>query len=410
MRPFSLLIKAASADCNLRCEYCFYLDRAGLYPDSKVHRMDEKTLEKMISSYMATSQPQYAFGWQGGEPTLMGVDFFRKAVEFQEKYGRRGAMVANGLQTNAILIDDEYAELFAKYKFLVGVSLDGPAEIHDRFRKNLAGNGSHAGVVKAIDTLGKHNVEYNILSLVSASNVKNARTVYEYYRENNFNYLQFIPCVEFDDDNKILPFAINGEDWGDFLCEIFDMWYPKDTRTVSIRLFDSILVLLVEKQRNICHIGRNCCQYFVVEHNGDVYPCDFFVRKELLLGNIHEDDWDSLQKSEKYREFGAKKADWQNKCAQCEFLYICSGDCLKHRIYGTVENPRNLSWLCEGWKKFYRHSLPKFKKLAEQIIEERRQAMMMQQMQKNPAMRFTPGRNDPCPCGSGKKFKKCCGK
>lgn len=411
MKPFSLLIKPASADCNLKCEYCFYLEKCHLYPSQKVHRMSLDVLDKMIYGYMQTSQPNYAFGWQGGEPTLMGVDFFKKATELQQKYGRMGASVSNGVQTNGTLIDDEMAEHFGKYKFLLGVSLDGPAEIHDFHRKTLGGEGSHSLVMKGIENLKKHNVEFNILVLVNSKNVTRAKEIYQYYMDHGFHYLQFIPCVELDQKNQPLPFSITGKQWGEFLCEIYDIWYKTDTRKVSIRFFDSMMNLLVDNVRNICHIGRNCCQYFVVENTGDVYPCDFFVQEQLKLGNVKENTWQELQDSQKYKDFGKQKPIWNQKCNTCKFLHYCSGDCLKNRIYGTIADPKNISWLCEGWEMFYDHSLSGFKKLADKIKIERAQAMAIQQAQRNPyAQPISVGRNDPCPCGSGKKYKKCCGK
>jgi uncharacterized protein len=254
----------------------------------------------------------------------------------------------------------------------------------------------------------QEQVEYNILSLVSTANVEHADTIYSFYRENGFNYLQFIPCVEFDDANQPLPFTITARQWGEFMCRIFDLWYKHDRRKVSIRLFDSIMVYLVDGVRNICHIGRNCCQYFVVEHNGDIYPCDFFVRKDLKLGNIHENSWEELQNSELYKQFGGQKPQWQNKCQHCEFLDICSGDCLKHRIYGNITTPQNLSWLCEGWEMFFRHTMPRFRKIAAEIKQERQREQLIRQIRSNPALINSIPKNSPCPCGSGKKFRKCC--
>jgi len=241
MNPFSLLIKPASADCNLRCEYCFYLDRSELYPETKKHRMSQEVLERMISSYMALPQQQYTFGWQGGEPTLMGVEFFREAVRLQKKHGRMGAIVANGLQTNATLIDDEFAAHLAKYNFLVGVSIDGPEELHNTYRKNAGGGGSHADVMRGVESLKRNNAEFNVLVLVNKANVRQARRVYRYLCENGIFHHQYIPCVEFDENGELLPFAINGGEWGDFLCELYDLWLPDDTRRVSIRYFDALL-------------------------------------------------------------------------------------------------------------------------------------------------------------------------
>jgi len=411
MKPFSLLIKPASADCNLRCEYCFYLDHCELYPETTRHRMSEEVLDRMIAGYMATDQPQYAFGWQGGEPTLMGLEFFRKVVELQQKHGRAGAIVANGLQTNAVLIDDEFAEHLAKYSFLVGVSIDGPAGVHDVYRTNAAGRGSHADVLRGIECLERNRVEFNALILVNSANVRRAREVYRYICDLGIMFHQYIPCVEFDADRRPMPYSISGEEWGDFLCEIYDQWYPTDTRTVSIRLLDSILTLLVDGSRNICHMGRNCCQYFVVEYNGDVYPCDFFVEADLKLGNVASDSWEGLQRSPKYLQFGKQKSQWNELCGGCAFLKYCSGDCLKHRLPGAGD-PRTLSRLCEGWKQFYGHALPGLEKLAVEIKGEReveRERLAAPTAAPRRDKLPVVGRNDPCPCGSGKKYKKCCG-
>lgn len=371
-RPFSLLVKPASADCNLRCRYCFYLDHCDFYPDSRHHRMSEETLEQMVRTYMKTPQPQYSFGWQGGEPTLMGLDFFRKAVEFQQRHGSSGASVGNGLQTNGTLITDEMARFFAHYHFLAGVSLDGPEDIHDKYRLTIDDRGSHADVLRGLERLRTHGVEFNILTLVSESNVKQARRVYEYLCDRDFLFHQYIPCVEPAPEGGVLPFSISGEQWGEFMCTIFDLWYDGDTRRVSVRLFDSILALLLDGIRNVCHFGANCCQYFVVEHNGDIYPCDFFVETPLYLGNIHQTSWADLQRSPAYRQFGALKRKWHPDCAECEFGWICRGDCLKNRLWTSGADPRGMSHLCQGWKMFFAHTLSRFKQLAKEVMDERR--------------------------------------
>jgi len=405
LRPFTLLVKPASADCNLRCHYCFYIDHIGFYPETRVHRMSDEVLEQMVRTYMQTHQPQYSFGWQGGEPTLMGPDFFRRAVELQKKYGPPGAVVGNGVQTNGTLIDAEMARLFHDYKFLLGVSLDGPPDIHDKHRVKAGGGGSHADVMRGIRILQEHEVEFNILVLVNEANVRRAADVYHYLVDQGFFFHQYIPCVEPDGQGKVLPFSVSGEEWGDFLCTIFDLWYASDTRRVSIRLFDSILLLLLDGVRNVCHFGTNCCQYFVVEYNGDVYPCDFFVEKELRVGNVFTDSWSALQQSPVYREFGLRKQRRNEACRGCDFLWICQGDCLKHRLCANGGPPERLSHLCSGWKKFYGYALPRFRELARRIRAERMQAAA----NPVPAPRRV-GRNDPCPCGSGKKYKHCCGR
>ncbi len=412
-RPFSLLIKPAGADCNIRCDYCFYYDRGSLYPGVRRHRMSDETLDRLVASYMETEQPTHSFGWQGGEPTLMGVDFFRRAVELQQAYGRPGARVANGVQTNGMLITDELAQLFHDYRFLLGVSLDGPEEVHDTYRKGVTGGGTYARVREGIHTLLKHQVDVNILVLVSQANVHRGAEVYEFLRDEGFRYHQYIPCVEFGPDGRKAPFAITGEEWGRFLNEVYDAWYPRDTRRVSIRHFDSVLEYLVKGTYNVCSMSGRCNGYFVVEHTGDVYPCDFAVSEETLLGNIHHTDWGSLQRSPAYRRFAARKAQWSTTCAECPYLHLCSGDCTKHRrvpdMSGAFAQPEapgesrdeadpGISLLCRGWQEFYEHTLPGFTALAEQV-------RVSQHL--SPVRRPAP--DELCHCGSEKLYRNCHG-
>jgi len=371
--------------------------------------MPDDVLERMIATYMGTRQPVYSFGWQGGEPSLMGVEFFKKAVSLQEKYGKPGTRVANGFQTNATLINDELAALFSQYNFLLGVSLDGPEEIHNFYRKTAGGKGTHKDVLRGIETLRRHKVEFNILTLVNSENVKRGKEVYKYLKDMDIFYHQYIPCVEFDENGNLMPYAISGEEWGNFLCEIFDEWIKTDIYKVSVRIFDSILNFLVDGIYTTCHLSGNCCQYFVVEYNGDIYPCDFFVYKDLKLGNVMKDTWEDMLKSPKYLEFGQQKAMWNRKCQSCKYLYICSGDCLKHRLY-CGNGPEKLSWLCAGWKKFFEYSMPRFEELALSILKQRGQSEIAPKRNKNelfPGKQM--GRNDICFCGSGKKYKKCHG-
>jgi len=336
----------------------------------------------------------------------MGLDFFKRVVELQQKHGRRGAVVSNGLQTNATLIDDAFAEHLGRYRFLVGVSLDGPRETHDHYRRYGSGRATFDDVMRGIACLKRRDVAFNILTLVGDHNVGKAAEIYRFLRDQGFLHHQYIPCVEFDESGRLMPFAVRGAAWGEFLCAVFDEWVREDTRRVSVRLFDSVLAWLVDKVRNVCHMGRNCCQYFVVEHNGDVYPCDFFVEEHLKLGNVRQDSWDGLVREPRYVAFGRQKAQWNPACSECEFLACCGGDCLKNRFYGRPD-PRQLSVLCEGWKMFFAHALPGLKDLARQIVEERRAAAIASQDASGAAARRV-GRNAPCPCGSGKKFKNCC--
>lgn len=398
---FSLLIKPASADCNLRCAYCFYLPKSSLYPETKTHRMSDAVLERIISRYMQTEQPQYSFGWQGGEPSLPGVNFFKKIIQFQKKYGKPGSSVANGLQTNAVLIDDELARYLSWYKFLVGVSIDGPEEFHDTFRKTADGAGSHRKVLSGITCLKRHHVALNALVVVNSLNVHYPIEVFNYLCDLGFDFQQYIPCVEFDQNGNVRPWTITGEEWGEFLCYLFDEWFDKINKGISIRLFDSILEYLVLGKKNMCSMRGACDSYLLVEYNGDVYPCDFFAEPSLKLGNIMENQWEDIRNSTRYLDFAGQKAIKNKECGACICYKLCFGDCLKHR-FRENRNAHNTSWLCNGLKIFYNHSLKKLENLAEKIKA------------RNPIKPSTPpgkvGANSPCPCGSGLKFKRCCGK
>ncbi len=414
MQPFSLLVKPASADCNLRCRYCFYLDRAALYPASTRHRMADDVLERMIRTFLATDQPVHAFGWQGGEPTLMGLAFFERVTELQQRHGRAGGSVSNGLQTNTTLIDDAWAAHLRRYNFLVGVSIDGPPEVHDRYRVFVDGRGAHADVMRGLACLARNRVEHNVLTLVSQANVRRPRETYHYLRDDlGVMFHQYIECVEFDRDGNLRPFAVSGAEWGDFLCGVYDEWIAcGDTRRVSVRLFDSLLTMMVEGVANVCSMGRDCRQYLVVEHNGDVYPCDFYVRPELKLGNLMTDTWDELLASPMYAAFGARKRQWNPKCADCRYLRFCAGCCPKNRPGGGGD-PMALSALCEGWMRFYEHAIPGLTRLADDVRQERREAQRHLDEQVTAAAPHAAepaGRNAPCPCGSGLKYKKCCGR
>ncbi|MFX1276154.1 MAG: anaerobic sulfatase maturase [Promethearchaeota archaeon] len=400
MKQFSILIKPAGADCNLRCQYCFYLDH--LKEQYEKPRMSDEILEKTISTYMQLNQNNvFTFGWQGGEPTLMGLKFFKRVVELQKKHGPANAVVQNGLQTNGTLITEELARFFAKYKFLLGVSLDGPEIFHDYNRKTIDGKSTQSLVMQGIDKLKKNCVEFNILSLINKKTVQHAKEIYQYFKDNGLYFQQYIPCVEFSKNNFLESFSITGEEWGKFLCELFDQWIKYDATRISIRLFNSILEYLVNGRYNICSMQDNCCQYLVVEHDGGVYPCDFFVREEFLLGNVKTGNWNDFLNSTTYKKFGLQKSSWNDKCVSCDYIKVCNGDCQKFRENNNY-SPKTLSTLCEGWKKFYAYTLPRFKVLANRI--KAKQGMNRSQPNKFRKI----GRNSSCPCGSGRKYKNCC--
>lgn len=373
MRPFTLLVKPTGPDCNLDCDYCFYLKKEKLYPGTNCHKMSDSVLHTLIESYFKTEQPTYTLSWQGGEPTLLGQEFFQRVISYEIQYAKKGYAIGNGLQTNGTLLDTYFAEFLYKNRFLVGVSLDGPEEMHDRYRRRKDGASTHKHVLSGISHLNDHNVEFNILTLVNKENVQQPERVYQYLKERGHKYLQFIPCVEFDEFGKLQPYAINAEEWGNFLCEIFDIWFRNDRFEISIREFDDILNLLVNNQVTACTRGKNCCQYMVVEHNGDVYPCDFFVEENLKLGNIMENSWEEMQGAETYKDFGKQKLVLNKKCKRCKYVQLCNGDCLKNRMYAG-NSPDNMSMLCngedKGLKKFYTYTEKRFKKLVDFIRKD----------------------------------------
>ncbi len=362
MRPFSLLIKPAGADCNLRCEYCFYLGRKDLYPGERRPRMSEAVLERLLRSYLALDQPVHAFCWQGGEPTLMGLDFFRRVTGMQSEFGRPGTTIYNSLQTNGLLLDDAFAAHLAEYRFLVGLSLDGPAEIHDAYRRAAGGRGSHAAAMRAARTLEARGVAFNAMTVVSKANATRAKDTYKYLRDNGFPDHQYIPCVEFGPDGEPAPFSLTGANWGRFLLGIFEAWYPADVGTVSIRHFEAFVARLAGLEDRMCTLGADCRGYFMVEHNGDVFPCDFHAWPEWKLGNVTADAWEDLLSSERYAAFGARKSELDPSCLDCRHFDLCAGDCPRNRRRNGRGFAR--SWLCEGWKIFFDETRPVFEKLA----------------------------------------------
>lgn len=368
-KAFSLLIKPVSADCNMNCSYCFYREKAFMYEESKIHKMSYSVLERLIESYMSLNLDNFVFGWQGGEPTLMGLDFFKKVTDLQKKYNRDCACISNGFQTNATLLNDEFAKHLANYNFLVGVSIDGPEYIHNYYRKFYDGRGSFKNVIDGIESLKKNNVSFNILTLVNSSNVSNAKELYSFFKQKGYFYQQYIPCVEFDTSGNLKSFSIKAKQWGNFLCELFDCWYPNDVTNISIRLFDSILYYLIKGQSNVCDMDRKCLSYFVIEYNGDVYPCDFFVQKDLKLGNIIKNSWQEIISSQKHMLFGDLKEKFSPVCKDCKYLSFCNGDCLKFRDC-SLENPEKLSFLCKGWTKFYDYTIDKFKVIAQDYLSK----------------------------------------
>ena len=344
----SFLIKPASWDCNLTCDYCFYKRTAETYPESGAHRMSDETFEALVEKAQRDRVQNVSYIWQGGEPMLMGLDFYKRSIEIQETHRKTGQMLTNTIQTNGVLIDDDWGKFLADHNMLVGISVDGPKNIHDIHRFDHAGNSSFDRVFKAIDILEKYSVEYNILSVVTAETAACAKEIYHFFLDRNFHYLQFIDCIEADDDGP-LPFSLSPDAFGKFLCELFDEWFENGYPYVSIRLFDNILQYRTGMQPECCMYKNNCGAYYVVEYNGDIYPCDFFVRDEWLLGNIHISGLDTFDNHPKHLEFMKLRSLPHDACEVCDWLGFCQRGCIKSRAFPNGDYG-SLNYLCTAYK------------------------------------------------------------
>ncbi len=367
MQPFTLLIKPSGSDCNLDCKYCFYKHRASGVGQGR-QRMSDEVLERLVKDYMQLKFPLAGFAWQGGEPTLMGLDFYKKVVELQKKYGCPGQEVGNSLQTNAVLIDDKWGPFLHESNFLVGISIDGPKEFNDYYRLDHSGAGTYDKVLRAIKTCKEHKVEFNTLTLLNNINAEHPDRVFDFLIENGVKFLQFIPCVELDPEtDKVTDFSITPAQYGEFLCRIFDRWFEYGPTKLSIRDFDSILSYYVAGKHTICTFDKQCSQYIVIEYSGDAFTCDFFVEPKWRLGNIFETPIEKLAASSKKRTFARAKQNLCNKCLVCRHLAICRGGCMKDRAPFDRDNFGKESYFCESYKRFFDYTIPRFMQIAAEI-------------------------------------------
>jgi uncharacterized protein len=407
----SILVKPAGPDCNLACAYCFYSGKSSLFPDSRKHRMSDDILTGLIREVMTQAGDEVGFSWQGGEPTLMGLPFFRKAVDLISRFGRNQA-VGNGLQTNGILINREWTRFLREYNFLVGLSLDGPQHIHDRYRSAKDGKGTWSTIADRAKLMLDEGVPVNALAVVTDYSVGFGEEIYSFYKEIGLDYMQFIPCVERDPLNpgSLLPFSVSADKYGQFLCTLFDLWiadFVDGNQTTSIRFFNSMLHSYVGLTPPECTLLEECGNYLVVEHNGDVYSCDFFVEPRWRLGNIKEGRLLDMLNSEMQGAFGAMKGSLPGECNVCEWLHHCRGGCINDRPGGL--NHEGLNHLCDAYKMFFRHADARLQELASMW-----KATQVSTAANEPAKHAGPakeektGRNAPCPCGSGLKHKRCC--
>lgn len=416
---FHVMTKPIGPLCNLDCTYCFYLRKEARYPEAgqgaDAWRMPDEVLESYVRQYIeAQTVPECHFAWQGGEPTLLGVDFFRRAVEYQRKYRRPGMVIHNAFQTNGTLLDREWCEFLREHHFLVGISIDGPRELHDRYRVNKGGRPSFDQVYRGLKLLQEHRVEHNILCVVNAVNSHHPLSVYDFVRDEEEQFVQFIPAVEFLPDGGVTEWSVRPDAYGEFLCEIFDEWVCADVGRIFVQIFDVALRAWCGLDPGLCVFSPTCGHAMALEHNGDLYSCDHYVTDHNLLGNILSTPLVELVSQPFQRKFGADKSvtlpGW---CQRCEVRFACNGGCPKDRFITTPDGEPGLNYLCEGYRRFFRHIDPAMKFMAAELRNQRAPANVMAWMRARrlpQQARTQVGRNDPCPCGSGRKYKHCCGR
>jgi len=379
---FHLLAKPTGAVCNLDCTYCFFLSKEALYPGSSF-RMADDVLELYVKQLLeAHTTPTVTIAWQGGEPTLMGVEFFRRAIELVERHKLPGQVVEHTIQTNGTRINEQWCELFVEHRFLVGLSLDGPADFHDRYRVDKGGGPTHARVLQAARLMAERNVDVNILCTVHTANEEHGLAVYRYFREDvGARFIQFIPIVE-RATSETLPLAnagwgargrevrplyrlegslvtersVTSEGWGRFLIEVFDEWVQRDVGTVFVQIFDAALASWVGAPPAVCIFSETCGDALALEHNGDVYSCDHFVEPRFLLGNIRQRHLLDMVASPEQRRFGDDKRDTLPRyCRECPVRFACHGECPRNRFIQTPDGEPGLNYLCAGYKAFFTH-------------------------------------------------------
>ena len=415
------MAKPTGAICNLDCKYCFYSSKKELYLQEDF-KMSDRVLEEYICQYIGANQnPEVTFAWQGGEPTLMGIDFFIKAIHFQEKYKKPDMQIFNTIQTNGTLLDEAWCEFFRENNFLVGISIDGPQEFHDFYRKDKKGNSTFNRVIHGLRLMQRHGVDFNILATVNRVNADHPLEVYRFFKDQiKAKYIQFIPIVEVENTNSKEEFKVSDESvlpeqYGKFLSTIFDEWIKHDVGIIFVQIFDAALASWVNYPQSVCLFAPTCGTASIIEHNGDIYSCDHFVDLDHLLGNIMETPLEELMMSDKQYLFGqAKKDELPLKCIQCNLKFACQGACPKHRFYNDVNGKSGLNYLCPSYKEFFSHIDWPMRIMACLFNKGRAPADIMPIMNgKYDELKeiFSDiNRNDPCPCGSGMKFKKCHGK
>ena len=403
-REFQVFAKPAGAICNLDCHYCYYLDKQDLYPDAPSHRMPDGLLEEYIVQHLdASPGPAVNFSWHGGEPTILGLDYFRRIVALQRKHQPPGLRVANGMQTNGYLLDEDWCRFLSAEGFSVGLSLDGPEDLHDGYRVTKGGKPTHTQAVRAFRLLRRHGIPCDVLCVLHDRNVGHPTSVYRFLKDMGARYISFLPIVEPMPDGTVGPHTVAADAYGAFLCAVFDEWVRQDVGRIAVQIFEEATRPARRMDHSLCIFRRTCGDIPVVEHNGDFYCCDHYVDSPHRLGNIRQTPLVELLESPAQRAFGQAKLDTLPRyCLTCEVRAMCNGGCPKDRFIRTPDGEEGLNYLCAGYKTFFNHCLPYTLELASPGTASPPPARLDRHTS------TLASRNDPCPCGSGRKYKKCC--
>ena len=401
---FHMLAKPSGPICNLDCHYCFYTEKESLFEPKTPFRMSEQTLENFIKNYIEGQDVnEIPFVWQGGEPTLLGLNFYKKAVELQKKYAN-GKTITNSLQTNGTLLTDEWFSFLSESNFLVGLSLDGPEEIHNKFRVDRGGKPTFHKVLASLHKLQEYNIQYNVLTCVTNESSNHALEIYYFFKNEGVKYIQFIPIVEraaneqaqelglrhatpasmLEEEVQLAPWTVNPGKYGDFLITIFDEWVRNDVGRVNVMNFESSLVAWMGLPATVCIFSETCGKAAIIEHNGDVYSCDHYMYPDYKLGNIQSQTFKEMMDSAQQNQFGqAKKTTLPKYCQNCEVKFACNGECPKHRFLSTPDGEPGLNYLCEGYKKYFHH-IHRYMKVMVKLLENEMPASKVMDVIKNP--------------------------
>ncbi|MBN1159555.1 MAG: anaerobic sulfatase maturase [Bacteroidales bacterium] len=409
-RAFQVFAKPVGAVCNMNCRYCYYLEKEQLYPDRGSYIMPDDVLQEYILQHIqASTEKVINFSWHGGEPMVAGLDFFRRVAELQRKHKPADRIIINGMQTNGTLLDDAWCKFLSDEKFLVGISIDGPAEFHDINRIDRNGGPSFERVLRGYELLKKYKVVTEILCVVHAENVHHPLKIYRFFKQLKAQYITFLPLVEKipGSDGKVTESTVPAAAFGDFMSVVFDEWVRQDIGKIKVQLFEEAARTAFKQEHTLCIFKETCGGVPVVERNGDFYSCDHYVDADHHLGNIAETPLVELIESDSQREFGKTKRDaLPEYCLKCEVKDMCNGECPKNRFINTPDGEFGLNYLCAGYKQFFSHCRPFVDAVASEWKYQNLQKKISAGIRE--ASKKKIGRNDPCPCGSGKKYKNCC--